>query len=193
MPSTPTYGFRYPALSDDPNVPEDIQFLADDVEDEIERVDADITTQTARSDGLISGYAAPTQTGSGSLTVGSTAIIMTVSITDPGFSYYIVAGGSIGWAMSAATQPGNLFEGSVTIDSTVYNTNRLVGGFSVAHSLGAAFTQPTLMLPVKRSDAFAAFTGAKTVRLIARNSGSATMTIPAAGIDTTLTVRIVPA
>jgi hypothetical protein len=44
MPSTPTYGLRYPALSNSPNVPQDIQNLAEDVEDEFERVDAKIAT-----------------------------------------------------------------------------------------------------------------------------------------------------
>ncbi|MEU0467219.1 hypothetical protein ABZ215_24730 [Amycolatopsis sp. NPDC006131] len=32
MPSTPTFGFRYPALTDPPNVPADMQELAEDVE-----------------------------------------------------------------------------------------------------------------------------------------------------------------
>lgn len=47
MPSTPTYGLRYPALSNSPNVPLDIQNLADDVEDEIERLDATVALLTA--------------------------------------------------------------------------------------------------------------------------------------------------
>lgn len=50
MPSTPTYALRYPALSDDPNVPEDMKNLADDVEDALEQVDAKIAASATRSD-----------------------------------------------------------------------------------------------------------------------------------------------
>jgi len=188
MPTTPTYGLPYPQLSDPPDGPAQFQALADEVEVELTRVDARI----ANGEQLLAGFAAPTQTGSGTLSVGGTgATIMTVAIADPGFSYYIIAGGSIGWAVIAATSPGNLLEGSVTIDSTTYTTNRLAGGFSISHSLGAGFTQPTLVVPVKRSDSFGVLSGAHTVRLIARNSGGTNMTIPASGVDTTLTVRIV--
>lgn len=39
MGATPIYGLRYPALSNSPNVPLDVQNLAEDVESEIERID----------------------------------------------------------------------------------------------------------------------------------------------------------
>lgn len=63
MPLTAVYGLRYPALSDDPNVPEDLQHLAEDVETQIFRLDArrprrlpqaflttDYTTTTSEAD-----------------------------------------------------------------------------------------------------------------------------------------------
>jgi hypothetical protein len=40
MPTTPTYGFRYPSVTDPPNVPLDIQNLAVDVEAKIAAMDA---------------------------------------------------------------------------------------------------------------------------------------------------------
>jgi hypothetical protein len=188
MPSTPTYGLPYPSLSDPPNGPAQFQALADEVEVELTRIDARVDN----AEDVNAGFAAPTQTGSGTLPAGGTgATIMTVSISDPGFSYYVIASGSLGWGMVAGAAPGNLLEGSITLDSTTYNVNRLVAGFSVAHSLSAGFSQSTLIVPAKRSDAFGAFTGAHTVRLIARNSGASDMTITASGADTTLTVRIV--
>lgn len=42
MPGTPTYNFPYPSLTDDPNVPDDMQALAQAIEDEIERVDNNV-------------------------------------------------------------------------------------------------------------------------------------------------------
>lgn len=43
MPGTPTYNFPYPSLTDDPNVPADMQLLAQAIEDEIERVDNNVS------------------------------------------------------------------------------------------------------------------------------------------------------
>lgn len=189
MPVTPTYGIPYPSLSDAPDGPAQLEALADEVEVELTRLDAaDVSIRS-----LISGYAAPTQTGSGTLTTATAATIMTVSISSPGISYQIIAGGSIGWAMIGATLPGQLLEGAITVDSTTYNVNRIVAGFHISDSLGAGFSQSTLIVPRKRSDALGPYTGAHTVRLIARNSGANSMTIPAAGVDTSLTVQIVPA
>jgi hypothetical protein len=44
MGATGVYGLPYPELGDTPNVPSDIQDLAEEVEDELVRVDADIAT-----------------------------------------------------------------------------------------------------------------------------------------------------
>lgn len=191
MPTTTTYGFPYPGTGDSPHGPNQIQALAQAVEDKIELVDADEALQKA----MIQGYAPPTQSGSGTISSGVSLVVASFSIPAPGYSYYIFVSGSIGWSVVAASIPGRLFEGAITIDSTVYDTNRIVGGYQVSQSIGANFTQPTLIIPEKRSDAIGAQSGGHVIRLIARNTSTpaADMTVPAAGIDTTLTVRIVPA
>lgn len=58
MPTTPTYGFRYPGTGDLPNGPQQIQNLAEDVEDELEGTWANLTLYT----GFVSfgaGYTVP--------------------------------------------------------------------------------------------------------------------------------------
>jgi hypothetical protein len=47
MGATGVYGLPYPELGEPPNVPSDIQDLAEEVEDEIVRIDADIATVEA--------------------------------------------------------------------------------------------------------------------------------------------------
>lgn len=134
-----------------------------------------------------------TQAASGSLATGGNGVaVISVTIPDPGYSYRIVAGGSVGWAVIAATSPGNLFEGSVTVDSAVYNVGRLNGGYAVSDSLGAGFTQSTLHVPECRSDS-TVYTGSHVVRLMARNTGITSFTLPASSVDTRMTVRLVPA
>lgn len=44
MPQTPTYGLQYPAAGDAPNVPADMQALAEDVEAKFVLVDAEIAS-----------------------------------------------------------------------------------------------------------------------------------------------------
>lgn len=192
MAATPTYGFPYPGTGDSPHGPNQLSALALAVEDKIELMDADRTLIKE----LLKGYTPPAQTGSGTLaTGGDGAVIKSVAIPDPGFAYHIIASGGMGWAMAAASVPGRLIECAITINSVVYTTNRITYGCSVSHSLGAGFSQPTVPLPMDRSDAMGAQTGAKTVNLIARNSASpaANMTIPSGGADIKLHVRIVPA
>lgn len=190
MAATPKFAFPYPGTGDSPHGPNQLGALALAVENKIDTTDID----RALIKSLLAGFAAPAQTGSGSLTVGGTGVtIMSVAIPDPGFPFHILASGGMGWAMTAATQPNNLLEVGITINSTTYNSNRLTYGCGISFSLGAGFNQPTIAVPEKRSDSFGAQTGAKTVRLIVRNSGAANMTIPAAGPDIALSVRIVPA
>jgi len=134
---------------------------------------------------------APTQTGSGSLPVGGNGTpIMSVTIPDPGYPYYIVASGSCGWGVIAGSISGNLFECSTTIDSTVYTTNVISKGYVLSHSISANFSQPTCQVSPKKS---ASQSGSKTVRLMARNSGATSFTIPASNLETALAVRLVPA
>lgn len=190
MAATATYGFPYPGLSDSPHGPNQIQALAQAVEDQLELTD----DEAALIKELLAGYAAPAQTGSGNLSTGGNgAVIMEVAIPDPGFSYHIIASGALGWAMVGASQPNQLLEGAITVNSLVYTTNRITAGYRHSVSLGALFTQSTLSVPEKRSDALGAQSGSKTVRLLARNSGANTMYITPDGADTALTVRIVPA
>jgi hypothetical protein len=52
MPSTTVHALRYPALGDVPNVPLDVQRLADDVERELVEHDASLTAALARPAGV---------------------------------------------------------------------------------------------------------------------------------------------
>lgn len=190
MPSTPTYGLPYPSLSDSPNGPAQFQALANEVEVELTRIDARIATDST----LLAGFAPVAQSGSGTLVVGGNGMVVASQvISDPGFAYHLIVVGSIGWTIPLAAQPGNLIESSITLDSTVYSTNRITGGFSVSHSINANFTQPTLYAPLKRTDAFGSLTGSHTIRLMARNTGATNMTVGAAATDTTLMIRMVRA
>lgn len=189
MPSTPTYGLPYPSLSDSPNGPAQFQALANEVEVELTRIDARIATDST----LLAGFAPVAQTGSGGLAIGASLTVASLAISDPGFAYHIIAVGSCGWNIPIATAPGNLFEGAITVDSTVYNVNRISAGYVVSQSIGASFTQPTLFVPMKRSDSMGTLTGAHTVRLIVRNTGGTAFNIGAAGVDTSFMVRIVRA
>lgn len=138
--------------------------------------------------------AAPSQLNSGTLAPGGNGVIIyQLTVNDPGFSYWLECSGSIGWAMSSASQPGNLLECSITLDSTVYNTNRSHAAYGVSDSLGAAFSQSSVVLAPKNTASFGAFTGTHVARLIVRNSGAANMTIPASMVDGYMNVRVVPA
>lgn len=184
MSSTPTYGYRYPALTDAPNVPLWVQNLAEDAEDETARIDAN----SATTNSLLLGYAAPTQLASGTLGTATSVTVMSVSISDPGFTYRIKASGSVGWGVVAGSIGGNLFECSITLDSTVYNTGVISKGFVLSHSISAGFSQPTCQVGMSVTGNQ---TGAHTMRLIARNSGATSYTIPAANLENTFTVCIV--
>lgn len=50
MPTTSNYAFPYPALTDAPNVPADVRALAQAVDTEIARVEADVNTEIAQLD-----------------------------------------------------------------------------------------------------------------------------------------------
>ncbi len=189
MPTTPTYGLPYPSLSDPPNGPAQFQALADEVEVELTRIDA----RVASGETLLAGFAPVAQTGSGALAVGASLTVASLAISDPGFAYHAIAVGSCGWTITAASAPGNLFEGAITVDSTTYNVNRISAGYIVSASIGASFTQPTLLVPLKRSDSMGTLTGAHTLRLIVRNTGGTAFNVPAAGADTSFMVRIVRA
>lgn len=60
MPLTPIYGIHYPALSDPPNGPSQIQTLALDVEGQLSRIDAVDATQNANISALQAATNVPT-------------------------------------------------------------------------------------------------------------------------------------
>ncbi len=191
MATTSNYSLPFPSLADTPDGPDQIEDLAVAVDTEILRVDADITTQVARLDELILGYAAPTQVGSGTLSVGGNGVtIMSVSISDPGFPYRIKASGSCGWGVIAGSVSAALLESSANLDSTVYTSGVISKGFAVSVSTGGSFSQNSCNVP---RDKTGVLTGSHTIRLIVRNSGPSSYTIPAASQEVTLSVRVVPA
>ena len=132
----------------------------------------------------------PAQTGSGSLTTASAATIMTVSVADPGYAYKIQASGGLDWGMVAASTPGNLVFCSITLDSATYNSGNFAFGDTVSLSLGAGFSQNTI---IASPGATSSLTGAHTIRNIARNGAGGTITLPAAAPGTNLSVLLVPA
>lgn len=135
-------------------------------------------------------FASPTQTGSGTLSVGGTgATIMSVSVADPGYAYKLMVSGSLDWAVVAASSAGNQLVCAVTLDNTAYNAGVITQGFAISHSLGASFNQPTAQAA---PDTTATLTGAHTIRLIARNSGGTSYTLPVSAA-TNLSVTMVPA
>lgn len=135
----------------------------------------------------------PAQTGSGTLPVGGNgSTIMSVSVADPGYAYRVKAGGSLDWAVAAASTPNQLLVCSVTMDSTVYNVGDIALGYELSESLGAGFTQPSAVAEAGNSALLAAGT-AHTFRLMARNSGGGNYTLPSGGRATNMSVEVIPA
>jgi hypothetical protein len=135
----------------------------------------------------------PVQTGSGSLTVGTAATVKSVSVADPGYPFKISVGGSIDWAMAAASAPGSLLYGSITLNSTVYNVGAITSAYEISESLGASFSQPPVEIAGPINTATQAAGSSHTIRLIARNSGASSMILPLNGPATKLGVVLVPA
>lgn len=133
----------------------------------------------------------PAQVGSGTLTTGGNGVtIMSVSVADPGYAYKLQVGGSIDWAVIAGSTPNQLMGASITLDSTVYNVGEIIRGFAMSSSIGAGFNQPTV---TAASSPTGTLTGAHTIRLMARNFGGSSYTIPPASPATTLSVELIPA
>lgn len=133
----------------------------------------------------------PTQTGSGTLTVGGNGVaIMSLVVPDPGWPWYAEVSGSCGWGVIAGSVSAAVFEASANLDSTVYTTGVISKAVALSVSTGASFSQTSCGVP---KDKTASLTGSHTIRLIVRNSGPSSYTIPAANQEVTLSVRIVPA
>jgi hypothetical protein len=187
MAATPIYNWPYSGPSDPPDGPAQQGALALAIEADVDRIDGEIADLKE----LLAGYSG-TQTGNATISAGAQLIISSVSIPDPGYAYYIFVDGAFGWNVVAATIAGRLCEGAITLDSAVYNVQRIIAGYQPSDSIGAGFTQGTIVVPHKRTDAV---TGGHTVRLIARNTTSpaADITFPAAMADFGFNVRIAPA
>lgn len=131
----------------------------------------------------------PAQVGSGTLNVATDLTMKSLSVADPGYAYRVVGGGAIDWGVIAASSPLQLMVASITVDSTGWNVGQISAGFQVSHSAGGSGTQPTAIATPGNS---ASFTGAHTVRLIARNGGGTNFTVPVSAL-TRLNVTLVPA
>jgi len=189
MPATSNYAFRYPALGDDPNIPEDIQFLAEDVDGALAATDAEVAIVRA----LLTGYGAASFTANGTLGASTAVVAATVVIPDPGFPYLIRASGSYAWGFVGASVV-DLVGIHINIDSTTYSTNELSRGFGRSVSAGAGASQTTLQASERTSFGFAPFTGSHTVRMHLRNwSSSQTATFVGTSAENSLEVSIVPA
>lgn len=89
MPTTPTYGFRYPAVTDPPNVPLHIQQLATDVE---------ATVSGLRKAPVAYPRIAATGSGASGSFAGAANTqytISSVTVSDPGVSYRLRASAQI--------------------------------------------------------------------------------------------------
>lgn len=94
MPTTPTYGLPYPALTDPPDGPSQFEGLASAVEAELERIDADVATLKP-----ITNWASytPTVTGGGSASYATRAgRWRRIGPKTVAFNVYIKVGGSDG-------------------------------------------------------------------------------------------------
>lgn len=127
------------------------------------------------------------------LNASAQAIISSVSVPDPGFSYKLRTSGSADWGMVNANQPDNPISLSVTLDSTDYATNTISRGNAYSANIAAGnVPSHTAIAPTAHT---AAQTGAHTVRMHARNSASSqAMRIFALDAlnTSTLTVEMIP-
>jgi hypothetical protein len=134
----------------------------------------------------------PAQTGSGALTSGSTAIIASVAITDPGYPYHVEAVGVIDYGAALA---GTQCMAALQIDSATLGTNRFGFAGTEAVTGNVNFDQCTVVEGNTKASAVGALTGAHTVYLLAKNfngiGGASAMTIYTNFY--TFAIRIVPA
>jgi len=190
MAGSPNYGFRYPVLGDDPNIPEDMKFLAEDVDAKMLTVDA--TTTSLKS--LLTGLSVTSFSATGTLAATVSVATASVVIPSPGFAYLVEVSASYAWGMSASAVSG-LIELHINYDSTTYSTNSIAVGRGRAASVtGGGLSQSTVVIPTRRSYGITPFTGSHTLRLHVRNSEPVNnMVITSPSGENSFTVRIVPA
>lgn len=131
----------------------------------------------------------PAQSASGTLVPGVDVTCFSVSVADPGYSYKLRAVGTLGWSIPTANQPNLLIGAAITIDSTAFGTGEMRRGYMISASIGGNFTQPS----VTASGNSAVQTGAHTVRMLVRNFSGINFNIPAAAVESGLSLELVPA
>ena len=148
MPNTPTYNFPYPALTDDPNVPEDIQLLAQAVEDEIERVDSNVSLVLGAAQAFTTALVATSQSTTSTTYADLATVGPSVSVTTGTFA--IVFFTATAWQNSASASDSILMSiavsGATTIaaaDATAMRDTD-VSGLSFARRYGNFVTFTTL-------------------------------------------------
>ncbi|MGW3992229.1 hypothetical protein ACWEF6_01960 [Amycolatopsis sp. NPDC004772] len=129
MPVTPTYGFRYPAVTDPPNVPLDMQELATDIEAKFVTVDATVAATKVLSNTPI--------TANSSNTSGTTKVIWvsrTVSLVN-GLNYRVVfdTGYDAAAASTIVFEMHYIAGGSATLTGAT----KFYGRYQRAHTGGA--------------------------------------------------------
>lgn len=101
MPNTPTYNFPYPALTDDPNVPADMQALAQAIEDEIERVDSNVSLVLGAAQAITTALVATNESTTSTSYTDLATVGPSVSVTTGTFA--IVFFTATAWQASAST------------------------------------------------------------------------------------------
>ena len=194
MGATAVYGFPFPATSDAPNGPLQIEDVAQAIEDKIINIDA--ATVDLRE--LLQGYAQPVLTASGALAANTSVVACTLVIPDPGFPYRIVASGAYGWGMTTGLQ-SRVISLHLNVDSTTRTTNEFSRGYgkAIADSIGGA-TQPTVICPRRTTWTFTPYTGSHTVRLHVFNNAAAgdaagAMVLNSTSGEANMEVGVVPA
>jgi len=126
-------------------------------------------------------FAAPAQTGSGTVGTTSDLVLASQSIADPGFQYKIVSQAMIDWQLqssNSAAVPGRLV---ITLDAATFaaatGTALLAYSFMRSAAIGTLVSQGNIVAAGRPS---IALTGSHTVRAIFNNgSGTVTTFIPA--------------
>lgn len=152
MPTTPNYSFPYPALTNAPNVPADIQALASGL---------DTFLKAARPQPGAQAW----QNGTSNITLNSSTFTaaIDVAVADPGYPYYLECGAQAVASAASLWTAGappltNLQVTLDTVTGTLINSSQSPGGPTFAGAVYTAFLMP------KKSGVL---TGAHTVILSA--------------------------
>lgn len=139
--------------------------------------------------------AQPTQTGSGSNAAGTTGVIGSLAITDPGWPYHIVTGGSFEWTNSSGAAVASIDTfARVQVDSTTAGTNQISLGYreNTTASTGTGYVSSCATKSSKTIQA-AGYTGVHTVYLLVTTVGSGPSNIVASSPAYQFFLELVPA